>query len=262
MRVHVELRAAPPGDVRFPARADHAISVHAGAPVRVSCASPPCARSIRTRGDIYLMPAGFSDEWIEDDAASSVELHMPAPLLALAAEEMGLDPDRAGIQPRFDFQDAHIEHIAWALEADTRAGFPSGQLYGESLSLALAVHLLAGYRAPSTLRSGLARRTLQHVLDHVEEHLGRDLSLARLAAVAGLSTSHFKTLFRRSMGVPVHEYVIRRRVERARSLLIRGDLPAGQIALEVGFSHQSHMARHMRRILGVTPTSLGRVKSS
>ncbi|WP_224249360.1 helix-turn-helix transcriptional regulator [Hyalangium gracile] len=71
-----------------------------------------------------------------------------------------------------------------------------------------------------------------------------------------ISASHLKTLFKRSTGLPVHEYVIQRRVERARSLLMRGELPAGQVALEAGFSHQSHMARCMRRVLGVTPKAV------
>ena len=76
--------------------------------------------------------------------------------------------------------------------------------------------------------------------------------------MAGVSVSHLKTLFRRSTGLPVHQYVLRRRVERARLLLERGELPLSQIALEAGFAHQSHMARCMRRLLGTTPAALRR----
>ena len=77
--------------------------------------------------------------------------------------------------------------------------------------------------------------------------------LARLAGVAGVSPSHFKTLFKQSAGMPVHQYVIRRRVEYAAELLQCGDPPLADVALQAGFSSQSHMARCMRRILGVTP---------
>lgn len=73
-----------------------------------------------------------------------------------------------------------------------------------------------------------------------------------------LSASHFKTVFKRSTGVTAHEYVIRRRVERAKLLLRRGDLAASAIALDAGFAHQGHMARWMRRILGVTPAAIAR----
>ena len=77
-----------------------------------------------------------------------------------------------------------------------------------------------------------------------------------VAAVAGLSPSHFKSLFRASVGLPVHQYLIRRRVERAKSLLGEGRMPISQIAFETGFAHQSHLARHMRRVLGLSPKAL------
>jgi AraC family transcriptional regulator len=74
--------------------------------------------------------------------------------------------------------------------------------------------------------------------------------------VADLSVSHLKVLFRHSVGLPVHEYVVRRRVERARTLLLAGKLSLSQVALASGFAHQSHLARQMRRVLGVTPAAI------
>jgi AraC family transcriptional regulator len=62
----------------------------------------------------------------------------------------------------------------------------------------------------------------------------------------------------RLIGVPVHQYVIQRRVERARTLLLQGKLNASQIALDTGLAHQSHMAHWMGRPLGVTPRELTR----
>jgi AraC family transcriptional regulator len=58
--------------------------------------------------------------------------------------------------------------------------------------------------------------------------------------------------------MPVHQYVVQRRVERARTLLLQGRLSASQVALETGFAHQSHMAHWMNRLLGVTPRELAR----
>jgi AraC family transcriptional regulator len=104
----------------------------------------------------------------------------------------------------------------------------------------------------------LSRPQLRRVTDFIEAHLDDDLSLRRLAPVAGLGLSHFKLLFRGSTGLPLHQYVIRRRVERARQLLAEGELPMSLVALEAGFTHQSHMARHMRRLLGVAPSALAR----
>jgi AraC family transcriptional regulator len=82
--------------------------------------------------------------------------------------------------------------------------------------------------------------------------------LVQLTAVAGVSPSYLKSLFRRSLGMPVHQYVIQRRVDRARALLSRGKLPPSQVAFEAGFAHQSHMARSMKRVLGVTPSEIVR----
>jgi AraC family transcriptional regulator len=97
---------------------------------------------------------------------------------------------------------------------------------------------------------------LRQVFGYIEDNLGRELSLSEIAGVAGVSVSHFKTLFRESVGIPAHQYVIRRRLERAKSLLAEGKLSISQIALDTGFAHQSHLAHHMRRVLGVSPRAL------
>ncbi|NUP05480.1 MAG: helix-turn-helix transcriptional regulator [Polyangiaceae bacterium] len=258
--ISVELRATPAGVIRHAASSDHYINVHAGEPVRVACHANT-VRSIRARGDVSLLPAGTSDEWVEDDEAHAVVLRLPSSLVRIAAQDMGMDPDHVSIEPLHHVRDPQIEHIAWALEAERRADNENGQLYRESLGMALAVHLLARYRRVQRPRSGLAREQLQRVTEYIEANVDRDLSLLRLARVAGVSASHFKTLFKRSMGVAAHEYVIQRRVERARSLLVESELPASQVALEAGFSHQSHMARCMRRVLGVTPASVVRARA-
>jgi AraC family transcriptional regulator len=65
-----------------------------------------------------------------------------------------------------------------------------------------------------------------------------------------------KALFPQSLGLPVHQYVMRRRVERAKRLLLSGEAPISETALAAGFAHQSHMTQWMKRILGVTPRAL------
>jgi AraC-like DNA-binding protein len=79
-------------------------------------------------------------------------------------------------------------------------------------------------------------------------------TLEQLAAVARLSPYHFARQFRRATGLPPHQYVIARRVERAKGLLQAGtDLSLAQVAAHAGFSDQSHFCQHFRRIVGVTP---------
>lgn len=252
-----ELRATPPGEVRHAASSDHHIGVLVGAAARFSCRASP-ARAVYTRGDICLVPAGMDDAWVEHDGSRSIDIRLPPSLLRGVAAELGLNPDNAGVEPRYHFRDPQIEHIAWALAAESRIALPHGLLYRQSLGMALASHLLARYRAPTPVRGGLSPPRLQRVTDYIEDHLGQTLSLDELARVAGLSASHFKTLFKQSLGVPVHAYVVQRRVERAKALLQRGQRSLSEVALEAGFAHQSHMARCMRRVLGVTPNAIAR----
>jgi AraC family transcriptional regulator len=91
--------------------------------------------------------------------------------------------------------------------------------------------------------------------------LNRELSLKEIAEVAGLSVSHCKTAFSKSVGAPIHQYVIRRRVERAKQLLAKEGLSISEVAAAVGFTHKSHLAFHTRRVFGLSPTGLRRLVS-
>ena len=95
---------------------------------------------------------------------------------------------------------------------------------------------------------------LKQVLGYIEDHIGDSLTLAKIAAAAGLSVSHFSAVFRASLGQPVHQYVTQRRVERAHALLRQQNGSISQVASATGFAHASHLALHMRRLLGVSPS--------
>ena len=135
-------------------------------------------------------------------------------------------------------------------------------LLRDSLGVALAARLLQRHYRGSLpmreVRGGLTHTKLERVIAHIEDNLASKLSLPSIAEIAGISVSHLKTLFRNSTGVPVYEYVLRRRVERAQLLLRNHRLSIAEIALATGFAHQSHLARHMHRILGYTPSAVRR----
>jgi AraC family transcriptional regulator len=99
---------------------------------------------------------------------------------------------------------------------------------------------------------------LRRVIEYIQNNITADLSLAELAAVAGVSPSHFQLLFKQSVGLPVHRYIIHRRVDRAIALLRVGTLSVSELALEAGFANQSHLARCMRRVAGMTPSDVRR----
>jgi AraC family transcriptional regulator len=259
----VDLYLMPAGMIEAPPSTSHVISMHTGTPVQAWCRCEGLSqRRLQTPGDIDIVPAGASGIWRDEQTATILLLRLTPALLRSTARELELNPDRTALAPRLQLRDPRIEHLAWALKAEREAGYAGGRLYAESLGTALAAHLLRAHALPmtGTLRGdqGLPPRKLKQVLDFLEANLDRNPGLAELAVVAGFGMSHFKVLFRRSTGMPPHQYLLRRRVERARELLLQGRLDASQIALDTGFSHQSHMARCMRRVLGISPSALVR----
>ena len=99
------------------------------------------------------------------------------------------------------------------------------------------------------------------MLDLIEGEIDESLRIDRLAATAGLGPTAFKLAFRKAVGEPVHRYVVRRRANRARLMLLERKLPASLVALETGFSHQTHMARWLRRFFGMAPSELERLSA-
>lgn len=93
----------------------------------------------------------------------------------------------------------------------------------------------------------------RRVKEYIESNLDRPIRNSELADVARLSRSHFCRAFHNSTGNPPHEYIIRRRIERAQELMRSTRTPLNQIALECGLVDQAHLARLFRRVIGVTP---------
>ena len=91
------------------------------------------------------------------------------------------------------------------------------------------------------------------VVERIEEHLDGGPSLVQLAAVVRLNPYHFARQFKAATGLPPHQYVILRRVERARQLLQTGsDFSLAEVAAHAGFSDQSQFSHHFKRLVGVT----------
>jgi len=113
---------------------------------------------------------------------------------------------------------------------------------------------------PPTNRGGLAPARANRICEYIDSHLQENIALEVLAEIAQLSVHHFARAFRQSLGIPPHNYIVQRRVEHAQQMLRNTDLPLSEIAIEAGFTDQSHLARHFRTITGVSP-SLARHQS-
>jgi AraC-like DNA-binding protein len=94
---------------------------------------------------------------------------------------------------------------------------------------------------------------LKRTLAHIEANLAETVTLADLAAAAGLTRMHFAAQFRAATGLRPHEFLLRRRIERARELLQRTDERLVEVALGVGFQTQAHFTTVFKRFVGETP---------
>jgi AraC family transcriptional regulator len=161
------------------------------------------------------------------------------------------------LQPRLGIHDPLIHGISQALQLEAAAGQAASRLYGESLAAALAVHLAKEYspgaRTLVEPSGGLTRQQLRTAMDYLHAHLGENIHLEDLSGAVGISPFHFSRRFRRSTGVPPHRYLIRLRVQRARELLLRSSPSLAEVAVQVGFYDQSHLATHFKAAFGVTP---------
>jgi len=255
------LMTDPPGQIEVPSLRNTVISIHVGPSVMVACRRGGSNhRGTAVHGDIDIIPARTPSLWEINEKDTAFVLSLSPELLNMVAEEFDFDPSRIEIRNRFQVRDLQLENIAWALKSEMECGYPCGNLYLDSLMVSVAARLVRYHSSlavePIKENGRLSGRRLKDALSYIEDNLGQDILLRDIAAVAGLSVSHFKSLFRESVGLPVHQYLIRRRVERARSMLGEGKLSISQIALETGFAHQSHLAHHMRRLLGVSPKAL------
>jgi AraC family transcriptional regulator len=132
-----------------------------------------------------------------------------------------------------------------------------GQLYADCIGIAIIAKLLASANRVATAgrpRVGeLSQWRLKRAIDYFEAQLGKPVSLADVASSAGLTRMHFAAQFRAATGLRPHEYLLRRRIERAQEMLAGTAMPLVDIALSVGFQTQSHFTSVFKRYAGQPP---------
>jgi transcriptional regulator GlxA family with amidase domain len=138
-----------------------------------------------------------------------------------------------------------------AQESSHLASHAAIEILSHSVPLGRASEQAAAQR----VRCGLPPRAKGRVLEYIVTHLNENITNDALAEVAGLSVCHFARMFKQTVGVSPHRYVLQSRVEWARELLAGTDMPLSEIAIVTGFSDQSHYTRWFREIIGVTPSS-------
>ncbi len=206
-------------------------------------------------GELDFCPAGASHRAVWADQVQFVLVVIEPWFVERVAAELEVSED-IELVPQVQVQSQLLQQLTLALRGDVAEGYPAGAMYGEVLGRSLVMQLLrvcGEQRLPVLESVGLSRRALAAVEDYVEAHLACELRLGDLAAVAHLSPAYFCRCFKRATGLAPHQFVVRRRVARAKGLLGQGELSLVEVALACGFGSQSLLNRHFKRVVGMTP---------
>jgi AraC family transcriptional regulator len=222
-------------------------------------------RERRGAGDIAIIPAGITHSCSWDIPAQFMVLAIEPILLKHVGQDW-VNVDQIELRPQFMSEsDTFIQSILLAFKGEAEIGGMGSPLLIDSLKTALAVHLLRNYCVTrpklSSYSNGLSQATLTLVKEYINNHLHQDLKLDELAAIAQLSPYHFLRLFKQSIGITPHQYILQCRLNHAKNLLQHSHLSIAEIAIRTGFCDQSHLTRHFKRIMGMTPKQLWRSRS-
>lgn len=237
----------------------HSITVLLSSPgSSIWCYGDGKSRSVRpVAGDVFFCPANVPTAVHTERAFESI-------LLCLSPTVFKRVDDSGGVAlgntaPAIMRKDSFIERVVTSLADEVgRAGSAGGELFASSLATALSVHLSREYANGSESYKPVPRLSddeLARLEQHIVHNLDTPLTLEVLASLVKRSRFHFSRLFKASTGETPHQYVIRRRVERARELL-RAGRAIVEVAAEVGFASQSHLHSHIQRAFGCTPAQL------
>lgn len=254
--IHMIQLAQPRGDFSDPPLSDLVITIGQSA-----------HRTAYRNGDYRFSGRARPGQWslFARGEANSITIDDPNRFLALAIPAQVADPllERMWPQHRTQVERLHAIQTStlipqliegfWGRAASGLAE-DAGRLFSDALLTVLIGELMHTARLPTPpFRGGLAGWQLRRATEYIEAHHDRDIALADLAALCGLSDDHFARAFRRSVGMPPYRYQLRLRLERAQILLRRDELPLAAVAAMVGFARPQGLTRLFLRELGVTP---------
>jgi AraC family transcriptional regulator len=253
-------RATPAFELNLPPLTHHRILFFARPPEELDMRYEGVKRNVPpSAGSISLMPASTPARVRSSGCKDELHIFLEPGLVGrVAADEFGLDPARLTVPPLDGLDLPQLRSAMSAVGAELTAGGAGGRLAAESLANVLAVNLIrhvSAPRQPPPRRNGtLPRARLRAVVEYIEEHLDAGPTLEQLAAIARVSPNYFAWQFNRATGLPPHQYVIARRVERAKQLLqTDSEFSLAEVAAHAGFSDQSQFSHHFKRLVGVTP---------
>jgi AraC family transcriptional regulator len=160
--------------------------------------------------------------------------------------------------PKFGHVDLRALRLARAMALEISEA-STNELYLDSLLTVFGVHLIRNYSKAKLKqttvqnRRRLSPQTSKKVLEYMHEHMADNLSIEIIARISRMSASHFIRAFSMTFGIPPHKYLVRIRLQAAERLLLETRLSISDIALQTGFSSQSHLTNAMMRYSQMTP---------
>jgi AraC family transcriptional regulator len=234
------------------------IAIGAGCNGELRTANGFRLQSYRGARGVCMIPAGIAHRAQLSGISEHLAIFLDPTIVTRAANEADI-LGTVEVMEKFSESDPVIRNVGMALLAESQSKRLGGRLYVDSLANVLAVHLLRNYTVAGKVvphhAGGLSGRKLREVTIFMEQNCMRDLHLEELALVAGISRFHFAHEFKRMTGASPHQYLMKVRIEHAKTLLKRSALPLVEVGLRSGFSHQSHFTRLFRRFTGTTPQS-------
>jgi AraC family transcriptional regulator len=214
-------------------------------------------------GSMMLLPAGTRDSVIWHGSTQRIVTGIEPALLKDTAEEMGIK-GLCEFNLRWEFRDERLELLLTEMNREMRSGWAMGAMYGDLLGMALSTALIRRYgelaKHIPPVKGGLSRPNLNRVLTYIEENLDGELRLEELAQLNSLSRYHFARSFRESLGETPYQYILRKRIQRAKSLLLAPGMAAADVAKRTGFSDASQFTRMFKKFTGATPLAWRRGK--
>jgi AraC family transcriptional regulator len=215
---------------------------------------------------ICLTPGEATTQWQHAGHPEILQVYLRQSVYEAAVSEIyGCDSSGAELVPRFAILDPLLEQLAIAITSALRDGrngtdgdgYNDG-LYIDTIAQMMAVHLARTHSSRSRPvrllpAKPLAGWKMRRVIEFIEDNLEGDLSLQAMAAEVDISPLYLARAFKAAVGQSPHQYVLARRIERAKELLRNTDLPVVDVALSSGFSSQSHLSHWFIRQVGVSP---------
>ena len=159
----------------------------------------------------------------------------------------------AGVRQDLCFHDPELAGVVRAMAHEVESGCPHGSLFAETISVGVLLRLARTHGKTPRERGELTAAQMRRIDELIADTPATGVTLGALADSAGYSKAHFVRLFRRSTGESTHRYVLRRRLERARHLVVATSLPLAHVASETNFASQSHFQNAFLRHFGCTP---------